>query len=108
LLDRIHIESLWLGRPAFADELVGCETLEGLEPSPEIVSVDEVGQVASQLFVVVVVDPFYGRLFDRAVHSLDLAVGPWMVDLGERCSMPLSWQRMPNMCLMYVSVGPSA
>jgi len=30
--------------------------------------------VAAQLVVVVVVIPFDGRLFDRSVHSLDLAV----------------------------------
>ena len=39
--------------------------------------------MASKLGVVVVVIAFDGRIFDRAVHALDLPVGPGMFDLGE-------------------------
>ena len=40
-------ESIWLVRPAFADEFVRGESPERLEPSGEIVGVDEVAEVAS-------------------------------------------------------------
>lgn len=39
--------------------------------------------MALQLFVVVVVKAFDGRVFDRAVHAPDLAVGPWVVRFCE-------------------------
>ena len=39
--------------------------------------------MASELVVGVVVIALYGRLFQSAVHSLDLAIGPWMVWLGQ-------------------------
>ena len=65
------------------DELVGRQAVEGLQPSPEVIGADEVGEVISQLFVVVVVKAFDGRLLDRAVHAFDLAVRPGVLDLGE-------------------------
>ena len=37
----------------------------------------------SELIVAVVVEAFDGGLFDRAVHALDLAIGPRVVGLGE-------------------------
>jgi hypothetical protein len=67
----------------FADELVGREAFEGLQPSPEVVGADEVGEVISQLLVVVVVKAFDGCVLDRAVHAFDLAVGPGVFDLGQ-------------------------
>ena len=81
----------------FADELVRREAFEGLEPSPEVACADEVGEVTSQLIVVVVVEAFDGRVLDRAVHALDLAAprensppdcflvlaAPGMLDLGQ-------------------------
>ena len=67
----------------FADELVGREAFEGLQSSTEIVGADEVGEVISQLFVVVVMEAFHGRFLDRAVHAFDLAVRPRVFDLGE-------------------------
>ena len=51
----------------FADELVGREAFEGLEPSPEIVGADEVGEVLAQLVVVIVVEALDGCVPDRAV-----------------------------------------
>ena len=67
----------------FADELIGGEAFEGLQPSPEVVGADEVGKMISELVVIVVVEAFHGRLLDRAVHAFDLAVRPGMLDLGE-------------------------
>ena len=37
----------------FADELVGCQAFEGLQSSPKVVGADEVGEVISELVVVV-------------------------------------------------------
>ena len=82
-MDWLELESFGLDCPLLADELVGREALEGFEPSSEIVGVEEVGEVAAQLVVVVVVIPFDGRLLDCSVHSLDLAVRPGMVRLGQ-------------------------
>ena len=45
LLERIDNESFWLCCPGFADELVGCETFEGVQATAEIVSIDEVIKV---------------------------------------------------------------
>ena len=39
--------------------------------------------MAAQLVVIVVVEALDGRFLDRAVHPLDLSVGPGMLDLGE-------------------------
>jgi hypothetical protein len=41
--------------PSFADELVRCEAFKRLQSSAEIVGVDEVLKVSSQLVVIVVV-----------------------------------------------------
>ncbi|EZQ13534.1 hypothetical protein CF98_27020 [Halopseudomonas bauzanensis] len=67
----------------FADELIGREALEGFQSSPEIIGVDEVVKVPSQLVVLVVVEALDGGVLDGAVHPLDLSVGAWMVDFGE-------------------------
>jgi hypothetical protein len=68
-----------LRRPSFADEFVGCETSENFEASGEVVGVDEIAQVRSQLVVRLVVVAFDGGVLDGAVHSFDLAVGPGML-----------------------------
>ena len=38
--------------------------------------------MAAELIVVVVVVALDGRVLDRAVHALDLAIRPWVVGLG--------------------------
>lgn len=64
--------SLRLFCPAFADKLIW---REGLESLGEVVGCHEVGEVLAQLIVGFVVEAF-GRCFlERALHSLDLAVG---------------------------------
>ena len=70
-------------RPAFIDELIGRETFERFQPPTEIVGVDEVDEVAAKLVMAVVVIAFDGGFFGGAVHALNLAVGPGMIDLGE-------------------------
>src|ERR1700709_1979239 len=52
------------------------EAFEGLESSREIIGVDEVLQVGSQLVVGLVEVAFDGRVLDGAVHSFDLPIGP--------------------------------
>lgn len=73
-MDRIKDETIRLWRPDLADVLVWLEAAEGLSSAREGVSRDEVADVCSELFVAVVMDMFDGRLRDRAVHPLDLAL----------------------------------
>lgn len=81
-MGRIEIESFRLGCSAFADEFVRAQSFEGLQTSAEIVGGDEVSKVLTELLVAVVVEALEGRVLDRAVHSLDLAISPWMFRLG--------------------------
>lgn len=67
-MDWIEPESFGLFCPDFADELVWRESLEGFEPAAEIVCGDEVGEMLSELVVVVVVEALDGRVLDRAVQ----------------------------------------
>src|SRR5712671_7543746 len=86
-MDWLELESFGLDCPLLADELVGREAVEGFEPSSEIVGVEEVGEVAAQLVVVVVVIPFDGRLLDvRFIRSTWPFVQGWF-GLVSRCSM---------------------
>ena len=80
-MERADCESLGLGSPGFADELVWGEAFEGLEASGEVVGVDEVAQVCSQLVMGLVEVAFDGCILDGAVHAFDLPVGPWMLGL---------------------------
>ena len=87
LLERVQSESFRLGCPSFADELVGGEASEGLEPSGEVIGVDEVAQMSSQLIVGFVEVACDGRIFDGAVHPFDLPVGPrdaWALSADDR------------------------
>lgn len=82
-MDWIDDESTRLKSPLLADELVGCEALECLQSSPEIVGVDEVGKMLFQLCVIVVVEALDGSFLDGPVHSLDLSVSPGVLHLGQ-------------------------
>ena len=66
-MDWVELEPLWFDCPLFADEFVGREAFEGLEPSPEVAGADEVGQMPVELVVIVVMEAFDGRVLDRAV-----------------------------------------
>lgn len=48
--------------------------LQRLEPAGEIVGRDEVGEMGPELVVGLVEVAFDGRVFERSVHPLDLAV----------------------------------
>ena len=71
------------GRPLFTDEFVGRAALESFEPAREIVGGDEVRQRRFELLMAVVMIPFDGCFPDGSVHAFDLAVGPWVFNLGE-------------------------
>jgi hypothetical protein len=43
----------------------------------------------SQLIIAVIVVAFYGGILDRAVHSLDLAICPWMIGFGQSMFYPV-------------------
>lgn len=74
---------MWLFEPRFADGFVGCEALEGLEPSAEVVGGDKVAKMLPELVMIVVVVALDGRFLDGAVHPFDLPVGPRMTRLSE-------------------------
>jgi hypothetical protein len=65
------------------DELVRREPLEGLEPAAEVVGGNEVVKVLSQLGMISVVIALDRRFLDRPVHSLGLAIRPWMCRLRQ-------------------------
>lgn len=73
-MERIEAEPFWLRSPDFADVFVRCEASKCLQPAAEIIGVDKVAQVPAKLIVVVVVEAFYRRIFDGAVHPLDSTV----------------------------------
>ncbi len=56
---------------------------EGLESAAEIVGCREVRKMGAELVLVVVMEPLDGRLLDRAVHPLDLAIRPRVLHLGQ-------------------------
>ena len=68
-------------KSSFADKFVWGLAPEGFEPPGEVVGVDEVLQVGSQLVVGLVEVAFDGGVLEGAVHSFDLPIGPWMLGL---------------------------
>jgi hypothetical protein len=71
-------ESLRLFCPCFADGFVGSEPLQGLQAAAEIIGADEVIEMGSEIIMGAVVEALYGGVLDRAVHSFDLPISPWM------------------------------
>lgn len=68
--------------PAFADELIWRQALQGLEPLAEVVGGYEVGEMLTQLAVGFVVEALDGLVLDGSVHPLDLAIGPGVFRVG--------------------------
>lgn len=77
-MDRIKSESIGFFCPDFADELVGCQARQSLQPPPVIVGVDEGAEVVLELLMAVIVVAFDGGFLDCSVHPFDLSVGPGM------------------------------
>src|SRR4051794_3357612 len=82
LVERVEPEPFRLECPSFADERVGREPLQRLEPAPEVGGGDEVRQVHAQLVVRGGVEALNGRRLDGPVHPLDLPVRPRVARLG--------------------------
>jgi hypothetical protein len=82
-MERVERESFGLFCPELADVFVGREAFEGLETLSEVVGADEVGEMASEFIVCLIVEALDGCLFEGAVHALDLAIGPRMFGLGQ-------------------------
>src|SRR5271166_3315615 len=82
-MGRIESEPIRVFCPAFTGVFVGREAAQGLEPLCEVVGSQEGGDVFSKLIVAVVVIASDRSFFERAVHALNLAVGPGMLRLCE-------------------------
>src|SRR5437868_863525 len=88
LLDRIEDEAAWLLCPGVADVLVGLEAFQDLETASEVVDRNEIGQLRSELVVILVGIAIDRRFLDGAVHPLGLTIRPvggsvWLD--GARC-----------------------
>jgi hypothetical protein len=68
---------------------VGRDASERLQATREAVCGHEVSEVGAELIVAVVVEALDGGLLDRAVHALDLAVVPGVVELRETMFDPV-------------------
>ena len=79
----IECEPLRLFCPDRADVLVGCESFESLESSGEVVGLDEVGEMLSEVLVGFVVKAFDGGFLECSVHAFDLSVGPGVFRFGQ-------------------------
>ena len=79
----IEFESLGFFCPDGADVFVWGKSFEGLEPSSEVVCVDEVGEVMTEVLVGFVVEALDGCFLEGSVHAFDLTVGPGMFRLGQ-------------------------
>src|SRR5271166_5188411 len=97
-MDWIESESFGLFCPCLADGFIGREALERLQPAGKIIGGDKVFEMSRQLRMVVIMIAFDGRFLDRAVHSLDLTVGPGMFGLVNRWSTSFCAQASSNAC----------
>jgi len=94
---RVKCKPFGIGCPDFADVFVAGEATQGFEAAAVIVGIGEVVEVRNQLGMAIAMIAFDGSLLDRAVHALDLTVGPGMFRLGKAssgCTMaPSIWER---------------
>src|SRR5215218_3573384 len=71
---RIDPEPVRLVCPGFADELVGREAPQGLEPAGGVIGLQKELQMRPQPIVAVVVIAPHRRVLEGAVHPLDLTI----------------------------------
>jgi hypothetical protein len=64
-----HEETFRVGSPGFANELVGGEPLESLEPAAEVIGGDEVGEMLAELVALVVERLTVASLMVRFIRS---------------------------------------
>ena len=80
MLERIDGEAFGAANPGFANELVGGEPLESLEPAAEVIGGDEVGEMLAELVMALVVEAPDRCVLDDSVHSFDLStVAGWVI-----------------------------
>lgn len=72
-------KALWFVLPAFDDVFIGCESLECFESFCEVVDIQEVVQMFSELLVIFIIIAFDGGLFSCSVHAFDLTIRPRMI-----------------------------
>src|ERR1700722_2752189 len=92
---RIDFEDCGSFRPGLADDLIGRSPFQGLQVLGEVVGGGEGQDMGLQAVQIVVVEDC--GVLDRAVHSLGLAVGPRVIGLVNRCSMPFFMQTRSKM-----------
>src|SRR3546814_17567619 len=78
-----HIEDIWLGFPELFDGLVGCLEAQSLQLLGEVVSDEPVADMAAQFIDRRVTEGVDGGLLDGAHHPFGMAVGTWVLGLGE-------------------------
>lgn len=76
MLERVDGKSFWLLCPYSPNVFVRRETLQGLEPSGEVVGHQEAVRMRFELGVRGVVVPVDGCFLQRAVHAFDLSIRP--------------------------------
>lgn len=105
-MGRVNLESIRRNCPLLTDEFEESQPLESFESSPKVVGIDKVSQVLLQLSVIVVMKAFDRSLLDSAVHSLDLDIGPRMLDFGEAMlNSILSTDLRKNVCKCVLVTG---
>src|SRR5579859_2895005 len=82
-MDRIKSKPIRIFLPGFADEFIRSKASESFESSGKVVSSHEVSHVCTKLGVAVVMEAVNSGLFDGAIHTFDLSVGPRMPGLSE-------------------------
>lgn len=70
--------------PDYPDIFVERRAIDGPATASEVIGCHEVREMGLYLLMLVVVEALDGCAFDRAVHTLNLAVGPRMVGLCEQ------------------------
>lgn len=76
-------KDIWFGFPEFFDGFVGRPEPQGLELLGEFVGDEPVLHMPAHLIDRGVVEGLDGRFLDGSHHAFGLAVGPWMVWLGQ-------------------------
>ena len=79
---RINCETIWVFSLGLTDHLERSSPAQSLKVSGEVVSHHESQYVGFQRIKIGIMKRLNRSFFYRSIHSLDLAVSPWMVRLG--------------------------
>ncbi len=75
--------------PLLANVFIGRESLQRLQTFGKVVGHQESRQMLPELLMGIVVVTIDRRLFERAVHPLDLTIRPGMIGLGQAMLNPV-------------------